>query len=247
MNGSAEYTSFPPDDSMHWLPPGLQLSDWRQAAAAPIFAGLPLDVVRETVRSGRLRCFCKGQQVLSPDSHPQTFLLVLHGRIRLFYLDRDGEERPMRFVGPGELLCLPLEGESGDALHPFFGESVGNLRLLMLPAACFLQLLRDHFPLARNLIAQLAASLERASQQACLCQARSAPVLVARHLLERLPDHRDSIDLRPIRMTAQEVGIARETLSRAIAGLCKRGLIDYCRGTVLVLDRPGLQDLASTL
>ncbi len=70
-------------------------------------------------------------------------------------------------------------------------------------------------------------------------------MLVARYLLERLPGHVNSIDLRPIRMTAQEVGIARETLSRAIAGLCKCGLIDYCRGKVLVLDRPGLRNLAN--
>jgi CRP-like cAMP-binding protein len=247
MKGPAECTSCPPDVDKHWLPPGLQLGDWRQAAAAPIFSGLSADVVMEALKSGRVRCFGKGQQVFSPDCRPQAFLLVLQGRIRLFYLDRDGEERPMRFVGPGDLLCPPLEGEPNDTLHPTFGESVESLRLLILPAACFLQLLRDHYPLARNLIAQLATSLERASQQACLCQARSAPVLVARYLLERLPDHRESIDLRPIRMTAQEVGIARETLSRAIAGLCKRGLIDYCRGTVLVLDRPGLQELASNL
>jgi CRP-like cAMP-binding protein len=140
-----------------------------------------------------------------------------------------------------------MEEEMGDGLHPTFGESLGSLRLLMLPAACFLQLLREHFSLARNLVTQLATSLERTSQQACLCRARSAPMLVARHLLNRLPDHRDSIDLRPIRMTAQEIGIARETLSRALARLCKRGLIDYCRGKVLVLDRPGLQDLSSTL
>ena len=245
MQNSGICTGRLPDDSKHWLPPGLQLGDWRQADAAPIFAGLPAEVMMEALKSGRLRCFGKGQQIFSPDCRPQAFLLVLQGRIRLYYLDRDGEERAMRFVGPGDLLCPPLEGEPNDALHPAFGESVGSLRLLILPAAYFLQLLREHFPLVRNLIAQLATSLERAGQQACLCQARSAPVLVARYLLERLPGHVNSIDLRPIRMTAQEVGIARETLSRAIAGLCKCGLIDYCRGKVLVLDRPGLRNLAN--
>ncbi|OPL14055.1 MAG: hypothetical protein AVO34_06020 [Firmicutes bacterium ML8_F2] len=245
MQNSGICTGRLADDSKHWLPPGLQLGDWRQAAAAPIFAGLPAEVIMEALKSGRPRCFGKDQQVFSPDCRPQAFLLVLQGRIRLYYLDRDGEERAMRFVGPGDLLCPHLEGEPNDTLHPPFGESVGSLRLLVLPAACFLQLLREHFLLARNLIAQLATSLERASQQACLSQARSAPVLVARYLLERLPDHGKSINLRPIRMTAQEMGIARETLSRAIAGLCKRNLIDYRCGQVLLLDRPGLLNLAN--
>ncbi|MDY0269837.1 Crp/Fnr family transcriptional regulator [Trichloromonas sp.] len=247
MKGPEQSTSCPSDVDKHWLPPGLQLGDWRQAAAAPIFSGLPANVIMEALKFGRLRCFGKSQQVFSPDSRPQAFLLVLKGRIRLFYLDRNGEERPMRFVGPGDLLCPPLEAEPPKTLQSAFGESVENLRLLMLPAACFLQMLQDHFPLARNLISQLATSLEQTCQQACLCQARSAPVLVARYLMERLPEHRDSINLRPICMTAQEMGIARETLSRAIAGLYKRGLINYCRGTVMVLDRPGLRDLASNL
>ncbi len=173
-----------------------------QAAAAPIFDGLPAEVMMEALKSGRLRCFGKGHQIFSPDGlRPQDFLLVLQGQIKLFYLDREGEERDMRFVGPGDLLCPPLEGEPYETPHPAFGESVGSLRLLVLPAVYFLKLLREHFPLTRNLIPQLATSLERANQQTCLCKARSTPVLVSRYLRERLPDHGESINLRPIGVT----------------------------------------------
>ncbi len=248
MNRSAECTDSSPDDSnRHWLPPGLHLRDWRQAAAAPIFVGLPTEVVMEALKSGRLACFSQGEQVFSPDCRQDTFLLVLQGRIKLYHLDSNGEERGQRFADAGELLCPPLDKSRSAALCCTFGESVGMLRLLILSSAGFLQLLRNCFPLAHNLIAQLATSLERAGQQACLCQARSAPVLVARYLLERMPDHEASIDLRPVRMTAQELGIARETLSRAIAGMRKSRLIDYYRGKVFVLDRPGLRELASSL
>jgi CRP-like cAMP-binding protein len=124
---------------------------------------------------------------------------------------------------------------------------VGGLRLLVLPVPRFLQLIREHYPLARNLISQLSNLLERVGQQVCLCQARSAPVLVARYLLECLTENRDILDIRPLHMTAQEVGVARETLSRVLAGLCKQGLIEYSRGQVRIVDRPGLRDLASNL
>lgn len=174
-------------------------------------------------------------------------MLILKGRIKLYCIDANGEERGLRFAGPGELLCPPLNQVHGTESPCTFAEATENLKLFMLPACFFLPLLHNHFGLARNLIAQLASSLERAGHQACLRKARSAPVLVARYLLERTQEHNAVVDVRPVRMTAQELGIARETLSRAITGLRKSCLIDYCRGKVRVVDRSGLQELASNL
>ena len=45
--------------------------------------------------------------------------------------------------------------------------------------------------------------------------------------------------LAPIESSVIPLPHQIKALSRAIAGLCKRGMIDYCRGTVLLLDRPG--------
>jgi CRP-like cAMP-binding protein len=230
-----------------WLPPGLHLHDWRQAAAATIFDGIPTEVIMEVLKSGDLCCFAKNRQVFSPDCRPSSFLLILKGQIKLYCLDANGEERGLRFAGPGELLCPPLNQGRGTTSLCTFAEAAETLRLLLLPSGYFLRLLHNHFGLARNLIAQLALSLEQAEQQACLRKARSAPVLVARYLLENSHGSNATIDVRPVRMTAQELGIARETLSRAITGLRKRRLIDYCRGRVQVVDRPGLQKLASCL
>lgn len=248
MRKATECMMVPPDGgSCRWLPAGLNLSDWRQASAAPIFDDVPAEVMLETLQAGRLRCCEKNRQVFSPDNRPPAFLLVLQGRIKLFHLDRNGEERGLRFADPGELLCPPLNESDAALRYDTFAEAAEPLRLLILPAGFFLDMLRSHFPLARNLIAQLATSLERADRQACLRQARSAPVLVARYLLEHLPESDTSIDVRPVHLTAQELGIARETLSRAIAGMRDRRLIDYCRGKVRILDRCGLQELASHL
>ena len=244
MDGMAQQINLPTNKG-RWLPPGLHLRDWRQAATAPIFDGLPAEAMMKALRSGHLLCFDKGQEVFSPDCRPQAFLLVLQGRIKLYFLDRNGEERGLRFAGPGELLCPHMdEGHTASGCCTF-AEATESLRLLVLPAAFFLQQLRNHFPLVRNLIAQLAASLERAGQQASLRKARSAPALVARYLLERMQDHHASIELRPVRTTAQELGIARETLSRVISKMRQHRLIDYDRGKVLILDQPGLLELAS--
>jgi hypothetical protein len=99
MKRLADCSGLPPDLTQQSLPSGLNLVDWRRALSAPVFSGLPSEVVREAFKSGRLHSFGDGRQVFSPDRRAEEFLLVLMGRIRLFYLDRDGEERTMRFVG----------------------------------------------------------------------------------------------------------------------------------------------------
>jgi CRP-like cAMP-binding protein len=246
-NPSEKIVVLPEKHEDRWLPPDLHLHDWRQAAAAPIFNSIPSEVIMEALKSGNLCCFAKNREVFSPECRPSSFLLILKGRIKLYCLDANGEERGLRFAGPGELLCPPLNQEGGTTPLCTFAEAAESLRVLFLPSCCFLRLLHDHFGLARNLITQLALSLERAGHQACLRKARSAPVLVARYLLENTHENSMVIDVRPVRMTAQELGIARETLSRAITGLHKRRLIDYCRGRVQVVDRPGLQKIASCL
>lgn len=243
MASHSQKPNIPPAES-NWLPPGLHLRDWKQAASAPIFAGLPTDVMMQALKSGHLHCLDKGQEIFSPDDRPQAFLLVLQGRIKLYFLNRNGDERGLRFVGPGELLCPQMDDDKASSACCTFAEAAEKLRLLMLPVAFFLQLLDNHFPLAQNLIAQLASSLEQADHQAGLRKARSAPVLVARFLLERLKKN-NAIDLRPVRMTAQELGIARETLSRVITRMRHHGLIEYCRGRVIVLDQTRLREQAN--
>ena len=45
-------------------------------------------------------------------------------------------------------------------------------------------------------------------------------------------------------MTAQEIGIARETLSRIIGKMDREGLIHFCRGAVTIRNLEKIKELA---
>lgn len=243
MSGVYQLSEFSSDPN-NWLPPGLQPKDWQRAISAPLFADLPSEVVLNALRAGHLKCFDSGQKIFCPSNRPKTFFLVLQGRVKLYFLDRDGEERGSRFIGCGELVCPRMVKDDATSESCTFAEAAETLRLLALPDESFLNLLRNHFCLATNIIAHLATSLERADHQASLRKVRCATVLVARFLLERSQNQGVPIDLSPIRRTAQELGIARETLSRIMTRMHQDQLITYHKGRVIDLDHSGLQEQA---
>ncbi len=227
------------------LPPGFNLRDWRHALRSAIFDNLEERVVRDALRDSQLACFRRGQPLFSSGNRPQDFTLVLQGRIKLFYIDRNGDERGQRFVGPGELLC-PLCDPDAAETTCCLAEAAETLQVVLMPADSFLHAVQTHAALAQNLINQLALSLERAGQKAGLCKARSAQVLVASYLLVRL-EQKSWCDLRPIGLTAQEIGVARETLSRTLTFFRKKGVIDYQQGHVSALNLASLRELATEL
>lgn len=249
MNTRQGNTLCPPD--LHGLLPAeLNLRDWNQVSRAPLFDGLPPEIPMQAILAGRLRRFVKTQQIFAPGSRPNAFLLLLQGKIKLYQIDTDGQERIMRLVEPGDLLCPPLLPNQAEFFSVTFAEAACATRVLVVPGHAFLQLMENHFALARNLIGHLARSLEMACHQTCLTKARSAPVLVARYLLkhsDRQPRRKALINLRPICVTAQELGLARETLSRTLAKMHDAGHIVYDRGHARIIDPPALNDIAGSL
>jgi CRP-like cAMP-binding protein len=230
------------------LPAELNLRDWNQISRAPLFDGLPPEIAMQAVLAGRLQRFVKSQQIFAPETRPNAFLLLLQGKVKLYQIDADGQERIMRLIEPGDLLCPSLLANQAECFSATFAEASCVTRVLAVPSHAFLQLMENHFTLARNLIGHLSRSLEMACHQTCLTKARSAPVLVARYLLKRSDCHaRDAINLRPICVTAQELGMARETLSRTLAKMHEAGHICYDRGHARIIDPPALNDIAGSL
>jgi CRP-like cAMP-binding protein len=240
--------AFCPPDLHGLLPAELNLRDWNQISRAPLFDGLPPEIALQAVLAGRLRRFVKSRHIFAPETRPNAFLLLLEGRIKLYQIDADGQERTMRLIEPGNLLCPSLPAIQVESFSATFAEAACATRVLAVPGHAFLQLMETHFALARNLIGHLARSLEMACHQTCLTKARSAPVLVARYLLKHSDRHAgEAINLRPICVTAQELGMARETLSRTLARMHEAGHIRYDRGQARIIDPPALSDIAGSL
>lgn len=226
------------------LRPGLHLEDWRQIRSSRIFRNLPPEVALHTLLAGRLRNIDKGETLLYPENRPEAFIFVLQGRIRLFLMDVEGQERSMRFIDEGEMLCPCRNGPAEDGRPDTFAEAAEKTRLLIVPITGFEHVLRQFYDLSLQIIVHLGECLEQANCQACLTKARSATVLVARHLLQQ---GQGKINLSPISQRARELGMARETLSRTLSRMHDEGIIRYERGCAKIRNHEKLQRLAECI
>lgn len=225
-------------------------SDMRLLASSPLFAGLPTQVLQQAVFLTKPLSLDKKQILFSPDKPAQALFFVLEGKIKVYHLNEDGEEFVLRVATAGEALCLPSALNRRNCLA--HGESVAPSRTLAFPREPFLQLMEKNFLLTQNVLGILASKFERICRKSCLARTCPAPALVAHYLLERLSKDAPGFDapqnfhinLKPMQLTAQEIGIARETLSRVIRKIEREGLVRFCRGTIIIHDLKGVKELA---
>jgi CRP-like cAMP-binding protein len=230
--------------------PKIAESDMRLLARSPLFAGLPTQVLQQAVFLAKLLSLDKKQILFSPEEPAQALFFILEGKIKVYHLNENGEEFVLRVATAGEALCLPSALNRKNCLA--HGESIAPSRTLVFPREPFLQLMEKNFLLTQNVLGILASKFERICHKSCMTRMCPAPALVAHFLLERLSKDASGFDafqnfhinLKPMQLTAQEIGIARETLSRVIRKIEREGLIRFCRGIVIIHDLKGIKELA---
>lgn len=105
--------------------------------------------------------------------------------------------------------------------------------------------------LSSNILTLLAHQIEDERQQRCLSQCAPVKTRIAAFLLARLERTAGrlchdvaAIDVRPISLTAQELGIARETVSRTFSRFEQCGILHCRRGLIHICDSERLRRIA---
>jgi len=172
--------------------------------------------------------------------------LVVSGEMRLIQATPDGQECLMERIGAGEFFCL----SSFISGHACSGEMVssGMTEICSWPREKIRNLLLEDRHFHHNLLQRMASQLEQERALRTLSRCCRAEVKVAAYLLRRIkndpgcrPCEDCLIDLRPIGITAQELGIARETFTRALQRLVGTQGISYQRGQVKITDMESLE------
>jgi CRP-like cAMP-binding protein len=216
-----------------------------------LFEGVAPEV-RERLRCEGRRHQWKRHEHLYLAGMPATDLhVLLSGRLRDYYGDSAGNEHLRNIVMPGDItpfchFCLT------DRQHSSSCRALCCSVTFAFPAAVFLELAHDNSRLAVNLALAAARQLEYSCRNGCLCRKRQARCRVAGYLLSRLrrlPQNNPaagSIDLRPLGVMAEELGLARETFSRLLMDFERQGLISNARGIITIHDQEALLAIATS-
>lgn len=218
----------------------LSESQWREAAAVlPFLADPAAEVARAFVAEASLVRLPAAATVFEEGDVCSAFAILARGQVRVFKIGETGREITLYRFARGESCILTASCILSDRQFPAIATVEEPADAFMVPYAVFQQWV-DRFPPWRSYVFQL-LSRRLAAVLAIIDEVafRRVDVRIAEFLLRHALPDTDTLALTHQQL-ATELGTSREVVSRILADFAAGGLVQVSRGSVRVLDRPGL-------
>lgn len=182
-----------------------------------------------------------GAHVFAEHQPCQGFPLLLAGSIKVVKQSSSGRELMLYRVAPGGSCIITSSCLLGHSDYNARGIAESPLRLLLLPADLFGELMFEHAPFRDfvfHLFAERIGELMQLVEEVAFARLdqRLAKLILARNEATLNVTHQQLAD---------ELGSVREIVSRLLKGFASQGLVSLGREQVAVVDREGLQKLAT--
>ncbi|MDC0831906.1 hypothetical protein AY599_22775 [Leptolyngbya valderiana BDU 20041] len=208
--------------------------------SAPFFAGLPERVLDEALAHVVTRTHPPNQVILLENDWGSSVYFILEGWAKIRTYNLDGKEVTLNILGTGELFgemaALDEVPRSTDVIT-LAPTTIGNM-----PAQDFVHLVKTE-PLAGIRLAQLMGRRLRQVNRRLRLRESDSTSRVADILLflaegQGTPDETGGMEIPnlPHRELSSLSGLARETVTRVLSKLEKKGLIERDRETIGIPD-----------
>jgi CRP-like cAMP-binding protein len=198
--------------------------------ACPLFAGLPPATLQSLAAASTVKSVTRGAIVASEGALAPQAVLVVRGRLRAVRRAANGREIAVEVLRPGELLADAVLAPEAPLTNDW--EAAEAATLLFVPRDALLAHVRGTPEVLVSLAGQVLARLERAKGLAVALalsdvEARVVTSLVALARQDGPPGPEGLlIRQRPTQQeVANQIGACRETVSRTVSDLVRRGLL----------------------
>jgi CRP/FNR family transcriptional regulator, dissimilatory nitrate respiration regulator len=215
----------------------------------PLFSGLDGEGLSRIKAIAISRHIKKGESLFVQGEVAGGFYLVLQGRIKIYRLSPQGKEYILRIVGPGETLAeaAVFSGKT----YPAAADTLEDSLLYYFRKADFVHLIRQDPQLALNMISGLSLLLRNLAQQVEDLSLHEVSSRLARFLLDQIEKN----DLPLVKgvqiplevkknLLASRLGTIGETLSRTLAKMKQRGLLEIKKDALVLYDPELLKEVA---
>jgi CRP/FNR family transcriptional regulator len=218
----------------------------------PLFAGLKEEDLKRIRTIASLKHIWKRQILFSDGEEAKGFYVLLSGKVKLYKISPEGKEQILHVVSAPDAFAeaaLFLEGS-----YPAFAEALSDSQLLFFPKRDFIHLIEKNPQLSINMIVSLSQFLKRFASLIEELALKEVSSRIAKYLIDlslklskegRSPMEVE-LDLSKSQL-ASKLGTISETLSRTLAKMKGKGIIDVKKNRILILDRKLLEELASGL
>ncbi len=214
-----------------------------------LFAGMAdghLEILLDDIRELHLET---GKSLFRQGEPAERFFFVRAGLVKLFRLSREGDEKIIEIIRPGETFAEAVMFMGQQGRYPVNADAVSEARLLAFSQKTFLNLLRDSPDACFGLLASMSRRLHMLVNQIDSLTLQNATYRLVAYLLEQVPPGvKTSPEVQlttPKSVIASRLAIQPETLSRILARLRQAGLIDVQGSLIAVRDVQALRNLVN--
>lgn len=218
----------------------------------PLFAGLKEEDLKKIRAIASIRQVKKREILFSEGEETKGFYVILSGKVKLYKVSTDGKEQILHVASAPDAFAeaaLFLEGS-----YPAFAEGLMDSHLLFFPKKDFIHLIEKNPRLSINMIVTLSHYLKRFASLIEELSLKEVSSRIAKHLIdlslklckEGKNTKEIELDLSKTQL-ALKLGTISETLSRTLAKMKAKGIIDVKKNKILILNRGALEELASGL
>jgi CRP-like cAMP-binding protein len=207
----------------------------------PLFSELDEYDLKEISKVAVRQVFKKDNMILIEEEVGSTMFIILDGRVKISRISDEGREVILSILSEGDFFgeMSILDGQTRSANVVTLEDS----KILVIRREDFLKMLRDYPQIAINLLKELAHRLRRSDSQIKSLSLQNATGKVASTLL-RIADDSGKIHLGQVEIPrlppqqdlANMAGTSRETISRVLKSLAKKGYLKKEGSRLIILD-----------
>jgi len=218
----------------------------------PLFAGLREEELKRIRAIAIPKQVGKKEILFSEGKEAKGFYVILSGKIKLYKISPEGKEQILHVVSAPEAFSEAALFPEGT--YPAFAEALMDSQLLFFPKRDFIQLIEKNPQLSINMIVSLSQFLKKFASLIEELSLKEVSSRIAKYLIDlSLKQSKEGknpneveLDLSKTQL-ASKLGTISETLSRTLAKMKGKGIIDVKKNRILILNRELLEELASGL
>ena len=186
----------------------------------------------------------EGQLLFNQGENVTSFYLVLSGKMKLFRVSPDGQEKIIEIV--------PQGGTFAEALmfmdrphYPVSSAALAETAVLGIDAIDFKAMLSDSVDTCLLLLGEMSFRLRKLVHEIDTLTLHSGTCRVANYLLKHAPENRQCFDLDIAKsVIAARLSVKPETFSRIIKNLREQGIVTIDGNNVTIHDRDALKQIS---
>lgn len=209
-----------------------------------IFSTLPLESQEKVSQLAIHRVYEKGETIFREGEMADAFYVIHAGLVKLNSFDREGKETIYEILSDQEVIAEDIFLEKTP--YPYSATCLVDTWTCEISRADFLNLLLEEPETTLTFLGSMSRKLRAAKEKAALLFENNAEVRLARFIcLQAIQSHGRDLVLT-VDEIAGSINLRRETVSRKIGQLTKRGFIERAgQSGIHVLDLEGLHQFVT--